>query len=364
MRYVRLSGFLALALFPLAVAAGPAGYQAAVAARQAGDPKHAVDLLQPIVAGEPDNLDARLQLGLALLSLQRLDEAERAFQEVIARAPDYADASLGLARIAQRRGDLAKARAILAGLDQSNVEVAALSRAIQPAAVRRWQLDADGIFSNLSDDRANWYDGAVQLRYRASGRTVYQGRAEVARRFGLTDVYGELGVERRLSDKAVVYAVAGSAPGGDFRPRWLVGAGGSLKVSGGGSATVLTLAAQQAAYRFDDVQTLNPGIEQYFADGRVWLTATSINILDGDGDYRAGYLIRGDGLVTDKLRLYAGYSDAPDTSEGIILGTRSVFAGMSLDLGERAKLRLSLAREHRYPGVEQWDVSTGLGWAF
>lgn len=356
----------AIASLPLSVSARPApvGYEAAVAARLAGEPRQAIELLEPIVAGEPDNVDARLQLGLALLALQRFDEAERAFRDVLALAPGYTDASLGLARIAQRRGDLVAAQRILAVLDPSSAEVIALSRQLRTVADRKWRIDADGSFSDTGGGRADWYDGALQLRYRASERTTYQSRIEAARRFGLTDIYGEVGVERRPSDRAAIYVVAGGAPDADFRPRWLLGAGGSLKITEGGSATVLTLAAQQASYRFDDVQTLNPGIEQYFAGGRLWVTARYINLLDENGDYRAGYLVRGDGLATAKLHLYAGYSDAPDTSEGVVIDTRSVFAGLSFDANERTTFRLSLAHEDRDPGVRQWRIATGVGWAF
>lgn len=366
MRHARVGACLALLLLPLPVGARPgaSGYEAAVAARLAGAPLRAVELLEPIVAAEPDNADARLQLGLALLALERLDEAERAFREVLALAPDYTDAGLGLARIAQRRGDLAAARGIVAGLDPSNAEVAALSRQLRAAPVRRWRLDADGSYSDLGGGRADWYEGLVQFRYRASARTVYQGRIDAARRFGLNDVYGEIGVERRLSDKATISIVAGGTPHADFRPRWLLAAGASVKITEGGNATVLTLAAQQASYRFEDVQMLNPGIEQYLADGRLWITARSINILDGNGDYRAGYLVRGDGLVTDRLRLYAGYSDAPDTSQGVVIDTRSIFGGISYDANERTTVRLSIAHDDRYSGIRQWQIGTGVGWAF
>ncbi|RYF88704.1 MAG: tetratricopeptide repeat protein, partial [Caulobacteraceae bacterium] len=85
-------------------------YDAAVADRLGGRPAAAVPKLQQVLAAQADDVDARLNLGLALLALDRMDEAAAAFRDVIAQAPGYTDAYLGLARVEQRRGNLAAAR--------------------------------------------------------------------------------------------------------------------------------------------------------------------------------------------------------------------------------------------------------------
>lgn len=135
-----------------------------------------------------------------------------------------------------------------------------------------------------------------------------------------------------------------------------------MRVGDGG--TVLTLDAREAQYAAGDVQTLTPGVEQYFAGGRAWLTARWINVFDELGDHRSGYLARLDGYATDRLRLFAGFSDAADTSAGAVIDTKAVFGGVVLDVDEATTLRLSAARENRETGADRTEVSLGVGFAF
>ncbi len=313
-------------------------YRAAVEARHRGDPRRAVELLEPLVASDPANSDAQVQLGYALIALGRLDEAERAFRAALAVAPAYADATAGLESIARQRS--------------------------AAGARPRWSVDLDGSYSTVEGAQPDWRDGSFQLRYRASEATAFAARIEASRRFGRTDVYGEVGVEQALSDRARVYLTLGGTPDADFRPRYQIGAGGSLRITDGGDATVLTLDARQAEFASGDVQTLSPGIEQYLAGGRIWVSARWINLFDEGGDHRSGYLLRADGQATDRLRLFAGLSDAPDTSEGIVVGTRSYFGGASFDIDPRTTLRLSVAHEDRETGADRTQLALGLGLRF
>ncbi|HEX9932473.1 MAG TPA: tetratricopeptide repeat protein, partial [Allosphingosinicella sp.] len=125
---LRLAAALAAALLAAPAVSQPTAdlYGEGVAARHAGDPARAADLLARVAAAEPDNSDAHLQLGLALLALGRLDEAEAAFGETLRLAPDYSDARLGLARVAQRRGDRRAALAALEPLGPAHPEAAEL----------------------------------------------------------------------------------------------------------------------------------------------------------------------------------------------------------------------------------------------
>lgn len=312
-------------------------YREAVAARHQGDPQRAVDLLAPLVAENPANSDAQVQLGYALLALNRLDEAGRAFRGALAVAPADADASAGLQQIADRRA---------------------------AGAATRWSLDVDGSYSVVDGAQPDWREGSVQLRYRASEATAVSARIELSSRFGFTDVYGEAGIEQALSERARAYLTLGGTPDADFRARYQIGAGGSFRLTDGGNATVFTLDARQAEFATGDVQSLTPGIEQYLAGGRVWVTARWINLFDETGAHRSGYLGRVDGQVTDRLRLFAGLSDAPDTSEGVVVDTRSYFGGASYDLDPRTTLRLSVVHEDRETGADRTQLGLGLGFRF
>lgn len=340
---------LALAAFALVSATQPGEapdpdrlYRDGVAARHAGDNGRAVSLLRQVVAAQPDNADAQLQLGLALLAEGRLDEAEAALRRTLAIAPDYQDATDALARLAQRR--------------------AAPDEAAEDAAPR-WRLDVDGSYSAL-EGRRDWQEGSVRLGYQASEDTTVGAAVEVSRRFGETDTYGELRIDQRLSDGASAYVTAGATPNADFRPEWQIGAGGSVRVAAGENPTVLTVDARQARYRSGDIQTVAPGVQQYVAGGRVWLTGRWINIFDENGRHRSGYLARGDVMATERLRLYAGLADAPDVSEGVVTDTFSLFGGIVYDVGDRTQLRFSIAHEDRETGSDRLQAGVGIGFRF
>lgn len=363
-RRLAVAALLVLIAAP-ASAQGQDDYARAVAARQAGDPATSIALLEPLTAADPANADARLQLGLAYLASERLDDAERAFRETLAIAPDYADARIGLARVAQRRGNSAAARAALTEVPADNAEAIALRAQLAEGgeATTGWRADLDASYSMLQGTQPDWKEVAGALSYR-SGDTTIAGRVEWLERFGLQDVFGELRLDQRLSDRATVYVALGATPDADFRPEWQLGLGGSLRVRDGGDATVLTLDARRARYRVGDIQTVNPGIEQYLGDGRYWLTARWINIFDERGDHRMGYLLRGDAQASDRVRLFAGLSDAPDPDQGVVIDTFSLFGGAAIAIGDRAELRASIAHEDRSIGADRTQVSLGLGWRF
>jgi YaiO family outer membrane protein len=360
---------LALALLaPSVQAQQPAGagaYEQAVDARMRGQPAEAVRLLEPLVAAEPTDADAQVQLGYAYLALDRLDEAQRAFDAALAAAPAYADARLGLARIAQRRGNRVAALQALAGLDPANAEARALRAQIESdPSLFRWSLDMDASYAAVDGGQPDWQEAAVQLRHRLAGQAALAARGEYSRRFGETDIYLEGRIDRAIGERASVYALLGGTPDPDFRARWQVGTGGSLRLGGAGSSTVLTLDMRHAEFVTGDVQTVVPGIEQYLLGGRAWLTARWIHTFDESGRHLSGYLVRADAQAREGLRLFAGFSDAPDTAEGFVTGTRSYFGGAAIDLTPQVTLRVSGAFEDSDTGADRTQFGLGLGWRF
>jgi YaiO family outer membrane protein len=350
-----------LALAAPAVAgtqAAPTLYDQGVAARRAGDAARAATLLGQAVRADPASADAQLQYGYALLALGRLGEADAAFAASLRLAPAYDDARVGRALVAERRGDLGAARAFLAPVAAEHVEGAALRTRLAGAPLATsWTLDLDATATHLAG-QPDWRQFDAQLSRRLAGGAVLAGRVEAARRFGRGDVYGEVRGEVPLGPTASVYLLAGATPHADFRPRWQLGAGGRVRAHGGATPTVLTFDARHAAYRSGKVTLLNPGIEQYIAKGRAWLTAQSINLLD-HGKVRMGALGRADVMASDRLRLFGGAADAPDVDQGIVVRTRTYFAGASLALGPRTDVRLSGAFDRPDRGARRASLSLG-----
>ena len=337
-------------------------YQNGVSALHAGDAAGARVIFEDILRAQPEDVDTRLQLGLSLLALGRLSDAEVELRHVLSEAPDYVDARAGLARVAMARRDWTEAAREVALVPDDWPEKPLLRRQIEAGGTAdwRWAVDLDGSISDLKGGQRDWREADVQLRHRWRSGTTLGGAIRQARRFGRSDTYGEARRDGKPSAPTTAYVGLGGTPSADFLPRWQLSAGGTVKA---GASTVLTLDARAANYRSGSVQTIAPGIDRYFAHGRAWLSVRWINIFDEDGAYRAGYFVRGDAMATDRLRLFAGYADAPDTSEGVVIDTRSAIAGASLDVG-RTTWRLSLAHDDRKRSFDQWTVGFGVGRRF
>ncbi|MFL6778038.1 MAG: YaiO family outer membrane beta-barrel protein [Sphingomicrobium sp.] len=364
---------LAVMALPLAIIAFavPAGaqtaqqdYEAGVAARHAGHPEEALKRLVRAAEAEPDNADIHLQVGFANLALGRLDLAEAAFRRTLELAPGYADARLGLAQVAQRRGERAEALAELDRIGPGNVEADQLRRQIAAAASDqpwRWRIDLDGSYSRV-EELPDWQSATLLVQHRPGPNATIGVTADTTRRFDHTDVYGEVRVDYRFLPGGNVYFLAGGTPGADHRPEWQLGAGTAIRVHSGPYATILRLDLRQADYPTGDVQTVNPGVEQYLT-GRAWITAQWINVWDSS-THSAGWLLRGDVMPTARLRLFAGAADAPDLDAGVVIRTTSLFGGLSVDVGDRYTLRLSYTHDDPAGSANRATMAIGMGYRF
>lgn len=351
--------FSLVAATPLSAQTAPTAYDLGVAARRAGDAVLAAALLEQAVRDAPQSADARVQHGYALLALGRLDQAESAFGETLRLAPDYDDARVGQALVAERRGALDQARALVAPVAANHEEANILRRRLASVrAEHRWSMDVDGSATRVGRGQPDWRQLDVQLRHRLDSGVRLTGRIEAARRFENIDVYGELRGEVPAGAGGSVYLLAGGTVEPDFRPRWQVGAGGRVRINGGAAATVLTLDARQASYRSGKTTLINPGIEQYLAGGKAWLTLQSINLVD-NGDLLSGGLGRVDVLAGDRVRLFGAAANAPDIDQGIVSRTRSLFGGASVELSEAIALRVSVSHDRPTIGADRTGLSIG-----
>jgi YaiO family outer membrane protein len=354
---------LALAV-PAAAQTAAQDYEAGVAARQAGNPDEALRTLNRAALVDPDNADIRLQIGLACLAAGRLDEAEAAFRRTLELSPDYDDARLGLARVALRRGEYDVARVELDGIRQPHAEADALRTQIEAAIAEvpwRWRIDLVGSYSWV-DRLADWQSATLVVQHRFDERTTVGATADATRRFDRADIYLEARVDHRFAPGAYVHFLVGGTPDAEYRPQRQFGVGAAIRAHGGPYATVLRLDVLQAQYRSGDVQTVTPGIEQYI-DGRAWITVQWINIW-GRFRHESGWQVRGDVMPTDRLRLFAGASDAPDLDVGFAIETFSLFGGVSLDVGNHLTLRLSFAHEDPRGPADRDTLGIGIGYRF
>ena len=367
-------------------------------ARLAGRFAEAAEKLREAARLQPENADVQVELGLALSTTRRFADAEKALRRALQIAPDYADAKLGLARLAYfgkryeeartgtkavlaKRPDDKDAQTLLRQIERAIADQAAerakrraaaearrLAAATTPAPeaaappIRLWRFDADGSLSKLTGGRDDWREFSARLGYLVLPSTTVSGGIEVARRNAAPDAYFEGRIDHKLTPDVSIYLLGGGTPDADFRPIYSFGSGVAARLyqqRGVIAATVLTADGKYSEYVLGPVRTVSPGIEQYLFDGRLWITAKWIQTRDERNRDLGGYLVRGDVLLRDDLRVFLGYADAPETSEGFTMQTRAVFGGVSYDVTSAITLRASAAYEQRPGFFDRRTVSIG-----
>lgn len=306
-------------------------YDRAVAARLADDPALAVSLLEPWLAERPDDADARLQYGYALLALGRFDEAEAAFQAVLAIAPDYADAQTGLTLVRQRRAS--------------------------PKETRQPYVIADGSLSDLEGGQSDWHEGGITLALPVGSSDTMELRGNWFERFDLKDTELSVSYTHRATDDLWLRLAGSATPDADFRPEVGIIAGFDYRL---GRNAVATLDAGWQRFPLQEVLSLRGGLTRYFGGGRFALSAFARAVLADGGDPLLGGSLRADYLPRERARLFVGVASGPETDLGEVRDTTSLFGGGEIPLTDDISLLGSLAREWRETGADRTEGRLGV----
>lgn len=334
-------------------------YAAALADRRAGRHAAAAAGFEAVLSERPADVDARLYLGLSRLALDQLAAAQSAFEAVVRAAPDYVDAHLGLAEVARRRGDRAAADRALATARRLDPARAAFGGTADAEGAPVWRIDLDASRSELSQGLPDWTSERLAVSRRMDPSTGISLAIERTERFDLEDVYAEGRIDRRLGSVDTVLVVGGG-PSADYRPRGAVSLGAGLGVGGGWTVEVQGTVAR---YRTGTVMTLQPGAAVTAAEGRLRLSARLIQVRDEQDRSRSGFGLGGVWTVHDRVRLFAGYADAPETAEGVTVKVQATSLGMEVDLSDRLLARANVVREDR-GAYARSEVGFGLGVRF
>ena len=328
---------LAAWTLPLCAQAGPSAYDRAVAARQADRPRDAVALLEPWLADHPGDVDARVQLGYALLSLGELDRAESEFRRVLATSPDYRDASDGLAAIARRRAE--------------------------PRPQRGFVL-VEGAIDTVAGSAQDWNELGIALSAPLGERDTLDLGANWYRRFGIDNTSLSGLWTHRAADDLWLRLGGLATPEAVYRPKVALTGGLDYRVTGGADPTVLSLDARWEEFPLQQIWTIAPAATRYFGGGRFSVTARASGVVAEGDRLRIGGLVRGDYVPSDRTRFFLGAGAGPDTELGVVTNTRSLFAGGEVAVSGRISLTGSIAREWRDgPGDRtefRLGVKTGL----
>jgi YaiO family outer membrane protein len=344
-----------------AVEAAPAApaYAEAVALRTSGRPQEAATAFEALARERPADADVWLNLGLSYLALQRYQDADRALERTLALAPAYGDARLAYARSALFSGRPELARERLG--DLAGQEATTLRGQIESARAdvqTRWRLDLAYARSELSNGLGHWTSAGVAVGRRGE-RVSLNLLAEHTTRFNVHDLYVEGLAARRVGRDGEAYIAVGGGPDADYRPEIAFRGGVSAPVARAGAwSTRLGADASWARYRSGEVKSLQPYLTLAWEE-RAALTVRSVNTLDENDDYRAGYAVRLEARPAPRLRLHAGWADAPESSDGRTVTVRAASAGLALDLNAATAVSLTGAHEMR-DAYDRDELALGL----
>lgn len=335
-----------------------------------GDHAGALSETDALLAEQPDNLEAKAWRGRVRLYQSEPELAADEFRSVLARDPGNVDALVGLGDAHAARGEAGAARASwqrALEIDPGSTEAAERLRRLV-GVERRWRLDVAGFYSSFErQSREPWREATTQLSYLYSEDTQLHVRSEMSQRFGKIDTYFQAGVDQKLLPWLSGYAALGGTPDADFREENALLGGGVARVRGNDEvigATFITIDVKRANYSAGVVETLSPGLQQYFLDGRLWLTGKRILSDAEDRRELRGWLVRADVRPMDWLGLYAGLADAPESAEGRTQAARSRFAGIMYDISETLSLRFDYLREDRRGSYVREQLGLGFGVRF
>jgi YaiO family outer membrane protein len=269
---------------------------------------------------------------------------------------------MGLARVAQRRGDVARARreaveaARLAPADQESADlVRSLTTDVPPV----WRFDASVSRSRLSAGLPDWSEARLGLGRDWGDGWTGSAAIETTERFDDRDAYLEARLDRRLGSHGL-YVALGGAPDADYRPEAALGLGGQWTAT---DRLAVTLDAALSRYPTGTVTTVQPGLVARIVPDRLEASARWIVARDETGEQRDGYAVQARWQATDRLAARIGYADAPETSEGFTVDVSTLSAGLDIGLTDALALRIGGAREDR-GAYDRRELSLGLGVRF
>jgi len=172
----------------------------------------------------------------------------------------------------------------------------------------------------------------------------------VATRFGQTDAQLEARLDYSPVRRLSVYGLVALTPEADFLAEYSLGTGGTWAIEikrQPVGALLFGVDLRYDDYALSEIWTVEPSAQVFLFNDRFALTGRWVHVEDDENDSVDGYIVKGDLRMTDRLQAFAGYSDAPEISEGVIVDTQSIFTGIGIDVADDVTLRANYAYETR-----------------
>ena len=334
-----------------------------------GDLQAAIVEADAAIAADPNYGEVRLvRAGLALRQSDP-GTAARHYRRAAELSPEDHRALLGQGDAAWRQENWSQAKDYYVKAAQIAPDNPTVTARLQRKApvVRKWRVDLDHAQSNLSRNLPSWQETIIQISHRRENGTRLFGRVEHSDRSFAKDTLVEVGFDTQLTARLSFYTGIAVTPDADFRQKWSVRAGATLKLREGAARlgpTLTHLDAKVSEYAVGKVAAFNVGLEQYFLSGRFWVTATSINVRDENGNFQHGLIGRLNASFADRGLVFAGYAQAPETEEGRTRDTKAYFAGLSVPLTDTIDARVNFTRDERENSYSRNTFGVGFAVRF
>lgn len=320
--------------------------------------------LDQVLAARPRDADALALQGRLALYQNMPAKARDAFIRALALDARNLDAVVGLGDAARAAGSEKDARAYYLqaqAIDPGSKDVAERLAGKADEATPKWTVSAAAGHSWLSRTALkDWSEESLRVERLLDGGSVWAGAVH-AQRFGLHDTEIAAGASFRLGQGISGTAEAATTPNDDFLPSWRVAAGLNARLT---DTTFGLLDGSVRHYATGTVKGISAGVEQYLLDGKLALAGRFVNSFDPKGRHLTGYAATATIIPIDRLRLRAGYADAPEADAGVVAGTRSLSAGLAFDLTARLTVRADYLREDRSGSYLRQELVAGLAYKF
>ncbi len=308
-------------------------------------------VVRQVLAQYPDDVEARMLEARLLAWSGHNDEAGAVVSRLQEDHPRNADILALAGDISWYGGDIATAHERYEGAlslkPDHGDSLQGLART-EAARKRRWRIDTGLDISRFGPQGLKeWQDSNIRIGYAPSDDTELHVVGWQSHRFSLIDRYVEVGADHRFLPWLRGSAAVGMTPDASFLPKRRIALGGAVRVrdeKGLLDATWLSLDWQHSAYLSGTVSYIAPGLQQYLFEGRVWITARILRVVNENDKSNLGYETRADWQALDRLRIFFGYSDAPETNANITAYTSSRFGGMVIGLTPDIDVTLSGSR--------------------
>lgn len=344
-------------------------FDQATMARNAGDFRRAVQLIEEIDAQHPNDPTTLRLLGSAYAAGGDFILAIETLKRARLLAPQDQDIALALARVmiwSGRLNDAETAANEIALAEPDNVELPDLRRLLSvarqiPANSQRISLSHTLSWVNIGNSKADWTETVVSIDAPVAARTTVVGEIDVENRAGMADTRFVGQIDRRLTQGAAIYLAGSFTTNPDFREDWSLRAGGEVQLF---ANVVLMGALRHADYGSSNVTAFEPGVRIQAAHGRASITVQTINFWAEGNKYRNGWSARTNLEFWQAWLLSAGAATYPDTEAGQTRRVRSFFGAVTAPLTDRLNVRLGADYEKRIGSYHRTGVTFGIAWRF